>query len=428
MGHLPLGEDVRHGLVAVHPQRRQPVPRAPRPHREEALEGAEVHLRHIVFGQDEGPRWGALHGPPQAPAHGVPFSLRFVTGIESVRHLPLRFKSPGHQRLPFPDDAMGGRVAPFSGLGLRGGQRHQGVQLACGCPMPGRPDRHHVTRRGCGLQRGEGKDILRCVLQQRQGGPAPFRGEVTRPIQSRLPAGPKAVQQGHEFMADAVAEVAGIAVGRVFPPGDAGLNQGIGQGLARKTQEGPPHGEPPFRGPVVHAPPSVGPGAPDEVQQLGFALVVGVVTGQQDVALVEHLGEPSVPFLACRRFEPKAIRLRTLLQALHNVGQEPASECCGRVLHELAIRRGILPEPVVDMEDGHIRRDGTGGVQQGHGVRTAGHGHGDRMRRRQALLRKQRPQGIGQGGPFIGHPPTRSQIQGCPPFPGRPGRRARPSP
>ena len=229
-------------------------------------------------------------------------------------------------------------------------------------------------------------------------------------------------------MADAVAEVARIGVGGVFPPEDAGLMQSSGQRRSGQTEEGPSHNKSPLGGPSVHAPPGIGPGAPDEVQQLGFALVVRVVTGEQDIALAEHLSEPSVPFLPRCPFEPKTSGLRTLLQALHNVRQEPASERSGGSLHEPTVLRRILPEPVIDMEDGHVRGDGTGGTQQGHGIRAARHGHGDGVRLRQALLGQQGLQGTGQWDPFIGHPPTRSQFQGCPPLPGRPGHRARPSP
>ena len=317
---------------------------------------------------------------------------------------------------------MGGRVTSFSGLGLRRGQLHQRVQLACGRPMPGRPDRHQVTRRRRGIQRGKRKDIVRDGLQQSQRRIPPFRGEFRCPAQSCIPSWSDVVQQGDEVMAKAVAQVTGVGVGRVLSPCNARPVQDGNQDRAGQAEEGPPDGVPPFRGPGVHAPPGNGPGAPDEVQQSGFPLVVGMVAGQQHVAFPEHLGEPAIPRFPRGRLQPEAGRLSTVLQAFHNVGLESTPERSGSGFHELPVRVGCFAKPVVDVQDGHLGRHGAGGMQQGHGVRTAGHSHSDRMRFGQAVLRKQGPQGIGQGGPVSGHPQARSQIPRLPRHRGHPGR------
>ena len=183
----------------------------------------------------------------------------------------------------------------------------------------------------------------------------------------------------------------------------------------------PPHGEPPFRGPGVHAPPGIGPGAPDEVQQLGFPLVVGMVSGQQHIAFPEHLGEPVIPCLRAAASSPRPFVFArasnpstTWASNRHPREAAAASTNCRSSL--------ILREA----RGRHAERSLGTRRRRPHGAGPWNLHRRTRPQRQDAIRAgrapKAGPAGHRSGGPISGHPQARSQIPWLPRHRGRLGR------
>ena len=136
-------------------------------------------------------------------------------------------------------------------------------------------------------------------------------------------------------------------------------------GTVWQAEEGPPNGEPPFRGPASM--PRQASGRALRMRCSSWlALAVRMVTGR----CLAGTSANQAAFNPCCRFESEAMGLGALLR-LHNVVQEPASECSGRA-HEPAVLR----------EPSRARGRHGGRSHQGHAqaagqvrIRTAGYGH-----------------------------------------------------